>query len=139
MELPLDLQSIISQYAKPASATLRPDWRKGSSIIDKLKSNQWFRDFITARNEPIGNYYAEETWVVWCRDKMIIGPPRFLREEAELDEDYLDMDDIIRHCRPWFKTWPASDDHSWCTGPHHTTLPDWVIAEFTASPNPTLC
>ena len=93
------------------------------------------------RRPLLGDYYAEETWITWCRDKMIIGPPRSrsYREEAELDEDYLSMEDIIRHCRPWSRTWPHPDDRSWCTGPHKTTLPDWVIAEYNAAPNPTLC
>ena len=141
MELPRELQSHIIEFADNGPATLRDNWREGSSIFGILKSDWWWRDFNTARNEPIGDYYAEETWITWCRDKMIIGPPRSrsYREEAELDEDYLSMEDIIRHCRPWSRTWPHPDDRSWCTGPHRTTLPDWVIAEYNAAPNPTLC
>ena len=52
---------------------------------------------------------------------------RSAREEAELDEDYLTMEDIIRHCRPWSKTWPHPDDHSWCKV---RKVPDWAIREF---------
>jgi hypothetical protein len=139
MELPPELQSHICELADNGPATLRPDWRKGSIIIDKLNSNWWWRDFNTARNER--DYYAKETWVVWCRDKFIIGPPccRSFLEEPELDGDYLSMDDVIRHKCPWFKTWPASEDLSWCSGPHKTTLPEWVTDEYKATPNPTLC
>ena len=55
------------------------------------------------------------------------------REETELNKDYLTWNDVIRHYRPWSKTWPAPDDLSWCTGPHKTTLSDWVIVEFIAA------
>ncbi len=129
MKFPSEIEAIINQYAKPASAMLRENWREGSSIIGILKRDGWWRDFNTARNEPIGDYYAEETWISWCRDKMIIGPPRHrsAREEAELDEDYLSWDDIIRHCRPWSKTWPHPDDHSWCKV---RKVPDWAIRDF---------
>ena len=74
-------------------------------------------------------FTLNSTWVEWCKDKMIIGPPRHRssREEAELDEDYLTMEDIIRHCRPWSKTWPHPDDHSWCKV---RKVPDWAIREF---------
>lgn len=125
MKFPSEIEAIINQYAKPASAMLRENWREGSSIIGILKRDWWWRDFNTARID----YYAEETWITWCRDKMIIGPPRSrsAREEAELDEDYLTMEDIIRHCRPWSKTWPEPDDHSWC---RVRAVPEWAIEDF---------
>ena len=102
---------------------LREDWREGSSIIKILKQDRWFVDFKWYKD------IYEDSWVEWCKDKMIIGPPRHRssREEAELDEDYLTMDDIIRHCRPWSKTWPHPDDHSWCKV---RAVPDWAVKEF---------
>lgn len=107
---------------------LRENWREGSSIIKILKEDRWWIDYRRGRTW----WTRRWTWVEWCNDKMIIGPPRSrsYREEAELDEDYLNWNDIIRHCRPWSKTWPAPDDRSWCTGPHKTTLPDWVKTDY---------
>ena len=128
MEFPCEIQTIINDYAKPASAMLRENWREGSSIIELLEQDRWWDDY----NWHCLHQCDEDTWVEWCKDKMIIGPPRHrsAREEAELDEDYLTWNDIIRHCRPWSKTWPAPDDRSWCTGPHKTTLPDWVKTDY---------
>ena len=128
MEFPCEIQMIINDYAKPASAMLRENWREGSSIIKILKQDRWWFDYRRGRTW----WTRRWTWVDWCKDKMIIAPPRSrsAREEAELDEDYLNWDDIIRHCRPWSKTWPAPDDRSWCTGPHKTTLPDWVKTDY---------
>ena len=104
---------------------LREDWREGSSIIKILKQDQWWIDYRRGRTW----WTRRWTWVEWCKDKMIIGPPRSrsYHEEAELDEDYLTWDDIIRHCRPWSKTWPHPDDHSWCKV---RKVPDWAIREF---------
>ena len=123
MIFPTEIQTIINDYAKPASAMLREDWREGSSIIKILKQDRWFVDFKWYKD------IYEDSWVEWCKDKMIIGPPRHRssREESELDEDYLTMDDIIRHCRPWSKTWPHPDDHSWCKV---RAVPDWAVKEF---------
>lgn len=131
MEFPCEIQTIINDYAKPASAMLREDWREGSSIIKILKEDRWWIDYRRGRTW----WTRRWTWVEWCNDKMIIAPPRSrsAREEAELDEDYLNWNDIIRHCRPWSKTWPHPDDRSWCSGPHKTTLPDWVKTQYIAA------
>ena len=131
MEFPCEIQTIINDYAKPASAMLREDWREGSSIIKILKEDRWWIDYRRGRTW----WTRRWTWVEWCNDKMIIAPPRSrsAREEAELDEDYLNWNDIIRHCRPWSKTWPHPDDRSWCSGPHKTTLPDWVKTDYLAA------
>jgi hypothetical protein len=86
-------------------------------------------------------FTLNRTWVEWCEDKMIIGPPRYRsgREMAELDDEYLTGEEFLTHCLPWIKTWAELDDPSWRNGPHRTTLPDWVIAEYIAAPNPTVC
>ena len=127
MIFPSEIQTIINQYAKPASAMLRENWREGSSIIGILKQDNWWIDYRRGCGRWDGT--MNWTWVEWCEDKMIIGPPRSrsAREEAELDEDYLTWDDIIRHCRPWSKTWPHPDDHSWCKV---RKVPEWAIREF---------
>ena len=107
---------------------LRENWREGSSINAILTRDQWWEDYIYSW----GNIHNDESWIEWCKDKMIIGPPRHRssREEAELDEDYLTTEDIIRHCRPWSRTWPHPDDHSWCKV---REVPDWAKEEFIAS------
>lgn len=128
MHFPSEIQAIINQYAKPASAMLREDWREGSSIIKILKQDRWWIDY-RCELRCWRLMTMDWTWVEWCEDKMIIGPPRHRsrREEAELDEDYLTWDDIIRHCRPWSKTWPASNDLSWCKV---RAVPDWAKKEY---------
>ncbi|MAH21081.1 MAG: hypothetical protein CMB96_06590 [Flavobacteriaceae bacterium] len=142
MQFPDEIQTIINQYAKPASAMLREDWREGSSIIKILKQDRWWIDYRTREWEQVAPWTTATTttwtWVDWCKDKMIIGPPRSrsYREEAELDEDYLSWDDIIRHCRPWSKTWPDPDDHSWCKV---RAVPDWAVVEYIAAGSPTPC
>ena len=128
MQFPDEIQTIINDYAKPASAMLREDWREGSGIINILKKDRWWWDYrMEIRSLRLGT--MNWTWAEWCKDKMIIGPPRHRtrREEAELDEDYLYWDDIIRHWRPWSKTWPHPNDHSWCKV---RGVPDWAKEEF---------
>ena len=139
MQFPDEIQAIINDYAKPASAMLREDWREGSSIIKILKQDRWWIDYrLECEIVVTWPFTLKGTWVEWCEDKMIIGPPRHRsrREEAELDEDYLTWDDIIRHCRPWSKTWPHPDDHSWCKV---RAVPDWAIVEYIAAGSPTPC
>ena len=128
MQFPEEIQTIINDYAKPASAMLRENWREGSSINAILTRDQWWEDYIYSCRR----FFNDESWVEWCKYKMIIGPPRHRssREEAELDEDYLTTEDIIRHCRPWSRTWPHPDDHSWCKV---REVPDWAKKEFIAS------
>ena len=116
---------MVKQFVQPSVATTRLDWRDGSSIIELLEQDRWWDDY---------NWHClfqcdEDTWVDWCRDKMIIGPPRqrSRREEAELDEDYLTQEDIIRHCRPWSRTWPHPDDHSWCKV---RAVPSWAKNDY---------
>ena len=131
MHFPSEIEAQIKQFAQPCAATTRPDWREGSSIFKLLEQDPWWLDYNC---QCLYQGDEDTTWVEWCTDKMIIGPPRrrSSREEAELDEDYLTREDIRRHRQPWAWTWPHPDDHSWCTGPHHTTLPDWVIREYGA-------
>ena len=89
MQFPCEIQAIINEYAKPASAMLREDWREGSSIIKHLKEDRWWFDYRRecGRREidPFGvmggpwkdfTFTLNSTWVDWCKDNMIIGPPR---------------------------------------------------------------
>ena len=79
MQFPDEIQAIINQYAKPASAMLREDWREGSSIIKILKQDRWWIDYVASRQAgyrlaTTTTSTATWTWVDWCKDKMIIGP-----------------------------------------------------------------
>ena len=136
MQFPNEIQRIINQYAKPASAMLRADWRQGSSIINILKEDLWWKDYVYERDVmKVFSENMNDTWCEWCLDKIMIGPPRW-RSPSELtnyNHRYMSEHDFQRHHIPWTYTWPAPDDLSWCTGPHKTTLSDWVIVEFTAA------
>ena len=116
---------MVKQFVQPSVATTRLNWREGSSIIELLEQDRWWDDY----NWHCLHQCEEDTWVDWCRDKMIIGPPRQRsnREEAELDEDYLTQEDIMRHCRPWSRTWPHPDDYSWCKV---QAVPNWAKNEY---------
>ena len=103
MELPRELQSHIIEFADNGPATLRDNWQEGSSIIKILKQDRlWFdyRRWATLRLllSLAGGWDEDCTWVDWCKDNMIIGPPR-----------------------------------------NRTTLPEWVITDYIAAPNPTVC
>ena len=88
MELPRELQSHIIEFADNGPATLRDNWQEGSSIIKILKQDRWWFDYRRecGRREidPSGvmggpwkdfTFTLNRTWVEWCKDKMIIGPP----------------------------------------------------------------
>ena len=72
MIFPSEIQTIINQYAKPASAMLREDWREGSSIIKILKQDNWWIDYRRGCGRWDGT--MNWSWVEWCENKMIIGP-----------------------------------------------------------------
>ena len=106
MIFPSEIQTIINQYAKPASAMLREDWREGSSIIKILKQDNWWIEYRRGCGRWDGT--MNWSWVEWCENKMIIGPPR----------------------RPWSRKWPKWPepiDISWC---EVRKVPDWAIREF---------
>jgi len=150
MHFPSDIEAQIKQFAQPCAATTRPDWREGSSIIKILKQDHWWFDYrreCGRREFESGGvmggpwkdftFTLNRTWVEWCEYKMIIGPPRYRsgRELTELDNEYLTGDEFLTHCLPWIKTWAEThwEDMSWCTGPHKTTLSDWVKTEYIAA------
>lgn len=128
MKFPPEIESIIKEYAQPCAATLRPNWRQGSSNIWKILWDPWWNDFEYASSWKYSFYY-QYTWVQWCKHKMIICPPRWQSEQelVELDQNYLSVEDILRHRNPWLKTWPEYDDYSWCKV---RGIPHWAIKEF---------
>ena len=125
MEFPIEIERMIVKQTWAWRATLRPNWREGSSINMILTRDQWWEDYIYSW----GNLHNDETWVDWCRDKMIIGPPRYRsdREVIIVDAEYMNNNDLERHYIPWVHTWPRPDDHSWCKV---RGVPDWAQDEY---------
>lgn len=142
MALSQDITSIVAHYTWAWRAPTRTNWREGSSIIDIVRSDPWWQDFVTSLDmnqaaliRAVGYYRSPYTsWVDWCEDKLIIGPPRARseRERTGFDESYMTDEDFERHYVPWANTWPDPDDHSWC---EVRDVPDWAKAEFLRSRN----
>jgi hypothetical protein len=139
MEFPSDIEALVTQYTWAWRAPTHPNWREGSSIIAILQNDPWWQDYIY----DIGMKYDEHwtgssdwdnTWIDWCKDKMIIGPPRRRsdRELTGLDEDYMSEDDVARHYIPWAMTWTERGDHSWCKV---RDVPDWAKEEYIRTRN----
>tara|TARA_B000000557_G_C20809099_1_gene459117 strand:+ start:495 stop:899 length:405 start_codon:yes stop_codon:yes gene_type:complete len=127
-----ELQAVIGEFADLGPATLRDDWREGSSILKHLKADRWWNDY--AKHRPIS--FDEDisvTWYEWCLEKMIIGPPRPRgnREITGYDEDYMSDEDFHRHFIPWSKTWPKPEDCSWCRC-RVRKVPDWAKIEYNS-------
>jgi hypothetical protein len=89
MQFPTEIEAQIKEFAQPCAATLRDDWREGSSIIKILKQHPWWFNYRRecGRREfaPFGvmggpwkdfTFTLNRTWVEWCEDKLIIGPPK---------------------------------------------------------------
>ena len=113
-------------------------------ISEFSKPYQWWREYPTPSAEAVfASDWIQDFWddairlslLDWLRKRLILGPPRPRsdRELAEMDEDYLTLEEFKRHYVTWMKTWPDPHDHSWCSGPHRTTLPEWVKREYIAS------
>tara|TARA_A100001015_G_scaffold200054_1_gene223363 strand:- start:1712 stop:2488 length:777 start_codon:yes stop_codon:yes gene_type:complete len=117
---------LLETITKFASHVTRENWREGSKCAQEIQKDRWWKDYTNQCNPHI------ETLAEWCDYVMIIGPPRARRyyELSERDEDYLTEYDDTRHFYPWRETWPACDDHSWCTGAHRTNLPEWVYTQY---------
>ena len=119
-------------------------------ISEFSKPYQWWREYRTPSVEAVlASDWIQDFWddairlslLDWLRQRLILGPPRprSHRELAEMDEDYLTLEEFERHYVPWMKTWPEPNDHRWCSGPYRTTLPDWVIKEYNKAANPSRC
>ena len=139
MAVPSVVESIIADYAWVWRSDLRPnevfaDWRKGSSIIKILKEDRWWIDYRRGRTW----WTRRWTWVEWCVDKMILGPPRprGYREITGYDEDYLMQrfvegpTEFDRHYVPWMATWPEPDDKRWLKARGYRGVPEWAAVDF---------
>ena len=70
------------------------------------------------------------TWVEWCIDKLIIGPPRFRgdHEIMDFDEDYLTSEE--RGYLFWCDNFPSHDDRKWVRNRFPRGVPDWAMDEW---------
>ena len=122
---------LIREYSKPAQL-----WRTTCTpSAQALHDSKWIMDFWGDVFLDECNTHEEDSLLEWLSQRFILGPPR-ARTERELDQmdtDYLTSDEYHTHYLSWVKTWPRYDDHSWCTGPYRTTLPEWVEREYTQS------
>lgn len=142
-ELTLGLRprKLISDYSKPYQW-----WRYHTTpSAEAVVASDWIQDFwgdafddYSERVDPniMGLELFDLSLLDWLRHRLILGPPRprSHRELAEMNEDYLTMSEFHSHYKQWMKTWPDPDDHSWCSGPYRTTLPDWVISDYNKKP-----
>ena len=103
MQFPEELEAVVNEFARPLT---RPNWRDGSDIVRAIKNDFWWDDYLTDFNS-FDSDLLDCSWVEWCKNKMIIGPPRVLTdwELDNLDQEYLTDSDIERHIIPWRRTW----------------------------------
>tara|TARA_B100001057_G_scaffold313122_2_gene313256 strand:- start:466 stop:939 length:474 start_codon:yes stop_codon:yes gene_type:complete len=139
MAVPSVVESMIADYAWVWRNDVRPnevfvDWRKGSPSAKHIYRDQWWQDYMYSW----GNMHNDESWVEWCVDKMILGPPRprGYREITGYDEDYL-MDrrgegptEFDRHYVPWMATWPEPEDRRWVEARGERGVPEWAAEEY---------
>ena len=128
MEFPSDIKYLIVKQTWQWRSPLRNNWREGSKIINHLKEDLWWRDYVYDQKVFYGDNF-NDTWYDWCQDKLIIGPPRY-RSEQELtgfNQEYMSDYDIERHYVPWVHTWPESGEYL-CS--KIRGVPDWAKQEY---------
>jgi hypothetical protein len=137
MAVPSAVESIIADYAWVWRSDVRPnevfaDWRKGSPSAKLISRDPWWQHYKEAS-------LVFDSWVEWCVDKMILGPPRprGYREVTGYDEDYLmqrfvegGATEFDRHYKPWMATWPEPEDRSWLKARGNRGVPEWAAEEY---------
>ena len=136
-----DLLGHILEFSEIGFNGTRLDYQEGTPVCQAMYNDYWWLDYLrdagpdsegttTLRSDDAD----EETWIKWCQYRLIIGPPRPRghREICGYNEDYIlnDEEEFNRHYVPWMKTWPDPEDHSWCSGPYRTSLPDWAELDY---------
>lgn len=130
-----DVQRYILEFSTVGFDGSPLDYMKGSPICRSMKHDSWWKDYIYSKGYYFKIYRSTSTpftWVDWCQEKMIIGPPRPRgnREICGYDEDYLRGDEFDRHYVPWMNTWPAPGDLSWCKARNERGVPDWSKQDY---------
>ena len=139
MKLPSDMVNAVTEFAgvhfDAPRRGLRTNWQQGSYMIMAIHTNPWWCDYISTRSSarPSADFRCD-TWVDWCCEKMIIGPPRYRSEReiaiAGMDEDYLSDEELQRHLIPWMHTWPRYDDYVECCRKRAEGIPEWAKREY---------
>ena len=131
MQLPRELEELVKEFAQPRAATLRSNWREGSDLNKQVIIDHWWWDYLVDQMDMddllVG---SKESWISWCKYRMIIGPPRphTIREMRDFDDEYLILSgDFDRHVIPWRRTWPESRDCLRCKYPG---VPDWAKKKY---------
>lgn len=141
--LPSVVESIIADYAWVWRSDVRPnevfvDWRQGSPTVKHIYRDLWWQHYQAA-STGLWSGNLGDSWVEWCVDKMILGPPRprGYREITGYDEDYLmqrfvegGVTEFDRHYKPWMATWPEPEDRSWLKARGNRGVPEWAAEEY---------
>ena len=142
MPVPSVVESIIADYAWVWRNDVRPnevfvDWRQGSPTVKHIYRDLWWQHYKAASTGMWSSNFGD-SWVEWCVDKMILGPPRprGYREITGYDEDYL-MQHFVegptefeRHYKPWMATWPEPEDRRWLKARGYRGVPEWAAEEY---------
>ena len=107
MNFPSDIEAQIMQFAQPCAATLREDWREGSSIINILKHDPLWTEWQAGAH---CRWTGVELYL-WCKLRGFIGP----------------ASERAGHNDP---TYWEPITHPWERGYSYDKLRGWVICEF---------
>ena len=69
MRFPSDIEAQIKQFAQPRAATLREDWREGSSIINIIKQDPLWVEW----QDGVPHWTGVDLYL-WCKLRGFIGP-----------------------------------------------------------------
>ena len=143
MNFPPEIEKLIKKFAQPHWG-LRANWREGSYAAKAINECRWWDDYQLFRtefgDEPLPGLRKQAakrervTWVEWCKDKLIIGPPRFRgdHEIMDFDEDYLTSEE--RGYLFWCDNFPSHDDRKWVRNRFPRGVPDWAKDEWCNRP-----
>ena len=106
MHFPSDIEAQIKQFAQPRAATLRKDWREGSSIINIIK-----QDPLWVEWQDGAPHWTGVELYLWCKLRGFIGP----------------ASERAGHNDP---TYWEPITHPWERGYSYDKLPGWVIRQF---------
>lgn len=108
MHFPSDIEAQIKQFAQPRAATLREDWREGSSIINIIKQDPLWTEW---QGSDLKRRWTGVDLYLWCKIRGFIGP----------------ASERAGHNDP---TYWEPITHPWERGYSYDKLPGWVIREF---------
>ena len=110
MHFPSDIEAQIKQFAQPRAATLREDWREGSSIINIIKQDPLWTEWQGGGGAVAAAGTGVELYL-WCKIRGFIVP----------------ASERAGHNDP---TYWEPITHPWERGYSYDKLPGWVIRQF---------